>query len=148
MQDVIQKQLTLQANAEKVYAAIADPKQVIQWFPNSLEGDYIPGSQPFFNFGENGKSRIYVVAARPHEYFAYRWVPGINHYKGDVLSVPTTLVEFTIKPISEGVCELTLTESGFSQLPVEEMADALKQNTNGWEFMLNRLTQMVETRNS
>ena len=145
MQDVIQKQLKIQANAEKVYAAIADPKQVVQWFPNSLEGDYTPGSQPLFGFGEHGKSRIYVVEARPHDYFAYRWVPGANHYQGDVLSVPTTLVEFTIKAISEGVCELTLTESGFSQLPADMMADAFKQNSNGWEFMLNRLTQLVET---
>ena len=33
------------------------------------------------------------------------------------------------------------TETGFADLPPEIAASSLKQNTNGWDFMLGRLQQ-------
>ena len=142
MQDSIQMTLQIKARQESIYQAIADPKKVIKWFPETLEGDYSVGAQPVFGFGEHGKTQIYVVAANPFEYFAYRWVPGANHFLGDVLTVPSTLVEFQITEEADGNCKVTMTESGFTALPIAMMADALKQNTGGWEFMMNRLSQL------
>lgn len=139
MHNTIQRELTINAPQSRVYAAIADPDQVVRWFPETLEGCYAVGEQPVFGFGEHGRSQIFVAAARPDDYFAYRWVPGANHFLGDVLSVPNTLVEFHIVPLDAGSCRVTLTESGFADLPAEMLASAYTQNSKGWDFMLERL---------
>lgn len=144
MQDQIKREITIQANAERVYGAIADPEQVVLWFPETLEGSYAVGERPIFGFGDHGRNRIYVEAATPHSYFAYRWVPGANNHLGDVLTVPNTLVEFRIEDLGDGSCTLSLTESGFSSLPAEWMEAALKQNSGGWDFMLGRLRKHLD----
>ncbi|TDR23515.1 SRPBCC family protein [Marinicella litoralis] len=141
MQDTIQRKIQVKATQQQIYAAIADPELVVKWFPETLEGDYQPGSQPVFGFGEGGKTQIHVEAAKPHEYFAFRWVPGSNMFIGDVRTVPHTLVEFKISAATDGACEVTLTESGFAALPAAMMADAIKQNSGGWDFMMDRLAQ-------
>lgn len=141
MQDKIEREITIKAPKERIYEAIADPKKVVQWFPETLEGSYQVGESPIFGFGEHGKNQVYIVDAKPHEYFAYRWVPGSNHFMGDVLSVPNTLVEFRIEE-SGDACKVTLTETGFSKLPAEVAEESLKQNTGGWEFMLDRLEKL------
>ena len=139
MKDSINREIIINAAKERIYEAIANPEHVIKWFPETLEGKYSVGSQPIFGFGEHGKSQIYIVAARPHYYFAYRWLPGSNHYLGDVLSVPNTLVEFNIIEQADDSCKVVLTESGFSSLPKELVETVFKQNSAGWEFMLGRL---------
>lgn len=145
MQDVIKREITIISSKERVYDAIADPKQVTKWFPETLEGAYEVGEQPIFGFGDHGRNQVCVIAAQPHEYFAYRWVPGANNYLGDVLSVPNTLVEFRIKEQANGSCKVMLTESGFTDLPTDYMEAAFKQNSGGWEFMLGRLEKCFET---
>lgn len=144
MQDVIQRKISIQASQQRIYAAIADPELVIKWFPDTIEGSYQAGSQNVFGFGDE-KNQVHVEAARPHEYFAFRWVPGANHFLGDVLSVPHTLVEFQISAAADGVCEVTMTESGFAALPTEMMEAAFKQNSGGWDFMLGRLDKYFKT---
>ncbi len=139
MQDVIQREITIKAPKERIYAAIADPGKVVKWFPETLEGQYEVGQQPVFGFGDHGKNQVYIAEARPHEYFAYRWVPGSQHFLGDVLSVVNTLVEFFISENPDQTCRVMLKESGFSQLPLELAENCFKQNSGGWEFMLGRL---------
>jgi uncharacterized protein YndB with AHSA1/START domain len=144
MQNEIRRELVLQASQERVYQAIANPELLVRWFPETLEGKYAPGERPIFGFGEHGKNQVYVESARPNEYFAYRWVPGSNHFLGDVLAVPNTLVEFTIQAISERQCKLTLTETGFAALPLDKGEASFKQNSGGWEFMLGRLNMFID----
>lgn len=141
MQDQIKREIIIQSSKERIYDAIANPEQVVKWFPSTVEGEYSPGEQPVFGFGEHGKNRIYVVEANPYEYFAYRWVPGSSHFLGDVLSVETTLVEFAIEEQSDGSCKVTLMESGFASLPAEVMESSFEQNSGGWNFMLGRLEE-------
>jgi uncharacterized protein YndB with AHSA1/START domain len=138
MQDTIQREITIKAPRERVYAAIADPTQIINWFPNAVEGSFDVGQRPIFDFGEHGRNQIYIEAAQPHEYFAYRWVPGSSHILGDVLTMANTLVEFRLAE-SDGVTKVTLLESGFASLPAELAETSLKQNSGGWEYMLGRL---------
>ncbi|WP_416304950.1 SRPBCC family protein [Neptunicella sp. SCSIO 80796] len=144
MQDMIKREIMINASKEKIYAAIANPELVTKWFPETLEGEYSPGHQPVFGFGEHCTSRIYVVDAKPYDYFAYRWVPGADSFVGDVLSVPNTLVEFQIAQESADLCKITLIESGFTQLPAEVMESAIMQNIKGWDFMLDRLENYIK----
>lgn len=144
MQNVIRREITIQARKEKIYEAIANPEKVVLWFPETLEGKYEVGEQPIFGFGEHGRSQIYIESAKPYDYFAYRWVPGANHYLGDVLKVPNTLVEFRIEELSAHSCKVVLTETGFAELPAEVIEESFKQNSKGWDFMLGRLVKHAE----
>ncbi len=72
MQDIIQREISIQATQQQIYAAIANPEQVIKWFPATVHGDYQPGKQVIFGFGDEHKNQVYVVEAKPHEYFAFR----------------------------------------------------------------------------
>lgn len=144
MQNFIQREIVINATKERIYDAIANPEKVVAWFPETLEGRYEVGEQPIFGFGDQGKTQVHIVDARPYSYFAYRWVPGANHYLGDVRKVPNTLVEFHIDDESDDSCKVTLTESGFAELPTDIMEEAFRQNSGGWDFMLNRLTQYFE----
>ena len=143
MQDAIKRVISINANKETIYDAIANPEKVTKWFPNTMEGDYSVGKQPVFGFGDHGKNQIYIVDAKPHKYFAYRWLPGANNFLGDVLSIKNTLVEFFIEEESPDSCKVTLTESGFSDLPTEIMEAAFQQNSGGWDFMLDRLVKCL-----
>jgi len=142
MQDTIVREITVKAPKERVYKAITDPKQIVTWFPDAIEGTLEVGERPIFNFGKHGKNQIYVEAANPYDYFAYRWVPGSNNVTGDVLTVPNTLVEFRIET-SEGMTKVTLTESGFASLPAEVAQKSFEQNSGGWEFMISRLEKIL-----
>ncbi|NND73302.1 MAG: SRPBCC family protein [Rhodothermales bacterium] len=139
MQDTIQREITVNASREKIYEAISNPEKVVLWFPETIEGSYAVGEQPIFGFGDHGKNQVLIVDARPVEYFSFRWVPGGNHFIGDVREVATTLVEFRITEEQGGACKVSLTESGFANLP-ENIAEAsFDQNSGGWNFMLGRL---------
>jgi len=144
MQNTIQREIMINASKERVYEAIANPEQVTKWFPETIEGDYKVGENPIFGFGDHGRNQVCIVAAQPHEYFAYRWVPGANNFLGDVLTVPNTLVEFRIAQQDDGACKVTLTESGFADLPAEMMEAAFRQNSGGWDFMLDRFKKYFE----
>ncbi|HEY0867227.1 MAG TPA: SRPBCC family protein [Fimbriimonas sp.] len=142
MRDTIEREIIIRAPVERVYNAIAEPEQIVRWFPDAIEGRLKPGERPTLDFGEYGKSSIYVEAAEPHHYFAYRWRPGSDSLDtgGDVLQQPNTLVEFRLEPVAEGT-RLKLTESGFASLPAEVYEKAFKDNNEGWDYMLDRLAK-------
>lgn len=141
--DVIEKVVTVNAPQEKVFEAITDPKKIIAWFPDAIEGTLEAGDRPVLDFGEYGKNQIYVETVRPHDYFAYRWIPGSDHFIGDVLSQTNTLVEFFLEQ-SGDVTKVTVKESGFSALAAEVRDQKYADNTGGWEYMLGRLAGHFE----
>ncbi|HEY6529325.1 MAG TPA: SRPBCC domain-containing protein [Cellvibrionaceae bacterium] len=143
MQDVIQREITINATQQRIYSAIANPEQVVLWFPETLEGTYAVGERPIFGFGEHGRNQIYIEADQPFDYFAYRWVPGSNHFIGDVLSVANTLVEFRVVDLGNDTCKVILTETGFAKLPIELAEKCFTQNSGGWDFMLSSLVKKI-----
>lgn len=145
MQDRIERRITIRAPKERVYRAITDPTQIVSWFPDAIHGTLEAGAAPTIRFGENTAYQIHVVAANPHDYFAYRWVPGnadgTDGFTGDVLAVPNTLVEFRLTDDPQGTA-LTLTESGFSSLPGTVAEQKFAENSGGWGCMLDRLERL------
>lgn len=142
MQDIITKEITVKAPKERVYNAIADPEQITSWFPDAVEdGKFETGERPILRFGDF-KTRIYVEAAKPFDYFAYRWVPGGVAMLGDVLTVANTLVEFFVEESPEGT-KVTLKESGFASLPAETAKTSLEMMQGGWTSMMGRLEETL-----
>lgn len=141
-QDLIEKNIVVRASQEQVFDAITDPAKIVKWFPDTIEGNLIPGSRPVIEFSGYGKYEIYVEKSEPHHYFSYRWVPdnedGTNGFRGDVLAQANCLVEFILESVDEGT-RVTVKESGFASLPEATFERARKNNDEGWEYMLNRL---------
>ena len=48
------------------------------------------------------------------------------------------MVEFRIEE-KKGVSKVTLTESGFAELPTDIAEKCFSDNSGGWDYMLNRL---------
>jgi uncharacterized protein YndB with AHSA1/START domain len=140
MQDIIERKIRIKASKERVYEAIANPQKITTWFPKAIEGTFAGGEKPILDFGEH-KTQIYIVAMQPTDYFAYRWVPGGNKFEGDILDAPTTLVEFRITEL-DGVSTVTLTESGFAQLPPEIAEASFNNNSGGWDYGLPFLEKL------
>jgi len=145
-QDRIEKEIVVRATKERVYAALTTPDQLVKWFPVGAEGKFDAGERPVLDFGEYGKFKIYVVAANPYDYFAYRCVPGSVYcpqgFLGDVLEHPNTLVEFTLESV-EGGTRVHLKESGIASLPAEVIEKTLEGNEAGWTFMIGRLLEYL-----
>ncbi len=145
LQDTIEREITIRAPKERVYAAITDPEQIVQWFPDGIEGKLEAGERPVLDFGEYGKNKIYVVAADPFDYFAYRWTSGSSFipegFMGDTLNHWNTLVEFRLEEVADGT-RVKLLESGFASLPTEVYEQLLKDNSGGWSYMLDRLEKL------
>lgn len=144
MQNIIQREILINATKEKIYDSITDPKKVVEWFPDSIEGDCTVGSQPVFVFDGHGKAQVYIVDAKPYEYFAYRWIPGGSDFLGDVRTVPNTLVEFIIEEQSDKTSKVIVKESGFAELPAEMGERTFKMNSGGWDFMLGRFGKVFQ----
>ena len=147
LQDVITRNITVKASKERVFKALTDPKEIVVWFPDSVEGGTLEvGQEPIFSFeGATHKRRVHIEASNPYDYFAYRWVPGPSGAgASDVLGIPNTLVEFSIEEV-EGGTKVTVKESGFASLPIEEAESSFKDNSGGWEYMLDRLEKLLAT---
>ncbi len=143
MQDTITREITVKAPKERVYKAITDPKEITKWFPDQIEGTLEVGQRPMMIFeGGKHKTSIYVEAAKPFDYFSYRWVPGGAGIVGDVLQVPNTLVEFFIEEIGQET-KVTVKESGFSTLPADVAEESFNQNSGGWGYMMGRLEKLM-----
>jgi uncharacterized protein YndB with AHSA1/START domain len=144
LQDTIEREIMVRAPRERVYSAIADADQIVKWFPERVEGKMAVGERPIFDFGKYGKVHLYVVAAQPYEYFAYRWLPGSEYqpgFEGDVLSKPNTLVEFRLEDAPDGT-RVRLKESGFASLPPEAYEKAFADNSEGWTEELAKLVKL------
>ena len=139
MQDKIERVITINASKERVYEMITNPEKVVLWFPDSIEGVYKVVGHPVFVFKGHGKAQVHVIEAKPYEYFSYRWIPGSSVFVGDTSTEGTTLVEFKIEEQQPGICTVTLTESGFTNISADHAEKAFKQNSGGWDFMLARL---------
>jgi uncharacterized protein YndB with AHSA1/START domain len=74
---------------------------------------------------------ITVEQMEPERLFSFRWHPNAVEREVDYSSEPTTLVEFALEDVDNGVM-LTVAESGFDQIPSARRTTALNANEQGW----------------
>jgi hypothetical protein len=78
--------------------------------------------------------------ARPEHLFSFRWHPNAVEQGVDYSAEPTTLVVFSLEEVANGVM-LTITESGFDQIPQPRRAKAFSANEQGWSMVVNLIEQ-------
>jgi uncharacterized protein YndB with AHSA1/START domain len=144
--DRIEKRVPLHAPLELVWRAISDSKQFGSWFGVEFDRPFVAGTTlkgrivPTTVDAEVAKRQkryegtifqFEVDRIEPMRLFSFRWHPYAVDSGVDYSKEPTTLVVFELEEVSDGTL-LTVTESGFDQIPLEQRAKAFASNEQGW----------------
>lgn len=140
----IRKTAQLDAPLERVWEALSDSRQFGAWFGAEFDGPFIAGTTvdarirpttvdpEVARLQEPHAGTPFVVIVEdvvPMRRLAFRWHPGAD------TTGPTTLVEFAIEAVPGGT-RLTITESGFDQIPLELRAKVFEGNAEGWTHQM------------
>lgn len=142
MEDRIVQDITINAALDRVWDLVTEPGW---WVPSDAEvpADRTPGSQAVRESEKYGRFPVEVVRIDPRSYAAFRWA---SQFPGEDLAPGrTTLVEFEVAPVTDGV-KVTVTESGFSSLDATDEAkeQRFRENTEGWRLELGELKSRSE----
>src|SRR5271155_5677316 len=144
--DRIENQVVLRAPMDRVWRAISDSQEVGRWVGVRIDGPFVAGAAGAATITPTtvdeevaemqrphtgAKATWQIVAVEPPCRFAYRWHPFAVEPDVDYAAEPTTLVEFTLSPTTDGVL-LTIVESGFDAIPAARRSAAFEANSGGW----------------
>ena len=144
--DRIEKSVVLRAPRERVWRAISDSKQFGSWFGVQFEGPFVAGKSIVGKLvgttvdaevarrQEQYKGQRFeftVDRVEPMRLFSFRWHPFAMDSGVDYSKETPTLVAFVLEEVQGGT-RLTVTESGFDQIPIERRAKAFAANEGGW----------------
>jgi uncharacterized protein YndB with AHSA1/START domain len=137
--NTITRTLDLAHAPERVWAALTTIDGLTQWFGSKAEGEVAPGLEVRMRFEEfDHNTTLAIKVVEPMSTFSYCW-PIAGAPEDDPRR---TYVEFTLEPTDEGT-RLTVTESGFAQLP-DAWLDSYQGNTEGWREELNELVGYLD----
>lgn len=141
--DRIERDIVIRARPERVWDVVTRAEHLGSWFADAgAEIELRPGGALALHWKEYGTSRGRVETVEPPTTLAFRWV-----FLGSDEPTPanSTLVEFTLMPEGDGT-RLRVVESGFASLdlPPEQQAKHLEQNTDGWRMELDELRDYIE----
>ncbi len=141
-QDVIEREILIEASRERVWAVLTDAKHVAGWFGDAAEIDLRPGGKAAFGWKDHGRHLAVVERVDEPNFFSYRWARDTDAEPAEGAS---TLVEFTLTEIPTGTL-LRVVETGFASLhgSAAEQDKALQENTQGWMSELAELKEYAE----
>lgn len=148
--DRIVKTTVLKAPRERVWRAVSDSQQYGAWFGARFDGTFTAGAKltativPTEADADVAKSQepyrgrtftFEVERVEPPRLIAFRWHPYAVDPAHDYSQEPTTLIVLELEEV-EGGTRLTITESGFENIPLARRAEAFKMNEGGWQAQL------------
>jgi uncharacterized protein YndB with AHSA1/START domain len=144
--DRIERDITIAAPIERVWAVLTEPEHVGSWFGQGKPTpvDLRPGGTMFLDHGEWGQFPTTIVKVDPPRCFSYRWAsahPGEQAVEGN-----STLVEFTLTPDGDGT-HLRVVETGFADLVIpEERKDSASYESHsaGWTEQVVNIQKYAE----
>ncbi len=157
MADRIEKRIVLRASLERVWAAVSDAAQFGRWFGVSFDAPFVAGARltgrimPTQVDAEVAKLQephagkafeFWVDAIEPLRRISFRWHPFAVEPGVDYSQEPTTLIVFELQAVSGGV-QLTITESGFDQIPPSRRAQAFASNDGGWAHQIKLIEKYL-----
>ena len=155
MNDKIEKTTTLKAPLAKVWRAISDSMAFGTWFGMTIDGPFVEGQTVVGTIAQTQvddeiarhlepyvgmRCELRIARIVPLKLLAFRWHPGAEPDMGP--SAPTTLVTFALEEVYGGT-RLTITESGFDALPLEQRTKAFAENEGGWEVQLSLIAKYL-----
>jgi uncharacterized protein YndB with AHSA1/START domain len=155
--DQIKKQVLLKATRERVWHAIIDTAAFGTWFGAEFDGPFVEGE---WLIGRIAQTKVDAEVAKmqepmvgvafhvlveriePMRRFAFRWHPSAVEEGRDYSKEPTTLVTFELADADDGIL-LTITESGFEQLPAARRAESFESNEGGWTHQVRLIEKYL-----
>jgi uncharacterized protein YndB with AHSA1/START domain len=156
--DRIEKQILLHAPLERVWDAISDAKRFGSWFGVAFDAPFVAGSRltgrivPTSVDPEVAKLQephagkafeFQVESIEPMRRITFRWHPFAIDPQVNYTQEPTTLIVFELRPTASGT-HLTISESGFDQIPLERRAKAFAANDAGWTHQVKLIEKYLE----
>jgi len=83
-----------------------------------------------------------IADMEPERLFSFRWHPYAVDPDYDYSAEPMTLVAFSLEEVPEGI-KLTVTESGFDQIPLARRAKAFTANDGGWTMVIKLVEEYL-----
>jgi uncharacterized protein YndB with AHSA1/START domain len=139
--DTIVQEITIKGTAERIFAALTDPKERMKWWGGpegrfkltSFESDLRPGGKWIMRFDAYGKAVSIIGEYReidPPRLLVFTWLP--DWYEGATES----LVRWDLTE-KDGVTTVKLTHSGL-------VTEAARENHRGWPQILGWLQAYIE----
>jgi uncharacterized protein YndB with AHSA1/START domain len=151
--DRIEKKILLRAPLNRVWQALSNSNEFGRWFGVQFEGPFTPGAHVRGRIvgtavdADVAKAQkqyahvpfeITIERIDPERLLSFRWHPHAVEPGVDYSRESTTLIVFTLEPQKDGAL-LTVTESGFDQIPLARRAKAFEANEQGWGVVVNLL---------
>ena len=138
--NTITRTLELPHPQEKVWAALTSLEGLTGWFGSHADGKIAPGHDVRMRWEKyDAEQTMAIKVVDPMSVFAYTW--SIN---GAPAGDPRrTYVEFALEPTGSGT-RLTVTETGFAQLPDEWLEPSYQGNVEGWGAELDDLVAYLD----
>ncbi|PYE12165.1 uncharacterized protein YndB with AHSA1/START domain [Williamsia limnetica] len=131
--DRIEKQIDIDAGAERVWSLISEPGWYINDKTITEHRIERSGDVDIVHDPVHGAFAFRTVTLDPPKYAAFRWIADPDKTDG-----PSTLVEFWIDETGSNSVVLKVVESGFASLPGDaaERRKKFDDNTEGWTIEL------------
>src|SRR5579862_2093725 len=146
MSDRIEKRIELKAPVSRVWRALTDYREFGEWFRVELDGPFVAGqvSRGHITYPgyEHVKWEAVIQAMEPERLFSFTWHPYAVDPAVDYSQEPPTLVEFRLEKTATGT-RLTLTESGFDNIPIARHPEAFRRNQGGWTEQMRNIESHV-----
>lgn len=142
LQDLIEREVLIEASRERVWAVLTDAEHVAGWFGDTAEIDPRPGGKAVFGWRDHGTHHAVVRRAERPSFLSYRWARDVDAEPAEGNS---TLVEFSLTDVFAGTL-LRVVETGFASLHASqaEQDKAVRDNTEGWQSELAELKEYAE----
>jgi uncharacterized protein YndB with AHSA1/START domain len=153
----MEKKVLLHAPLSRVWRALSRSAEFGSWFgvrfdgaftagaymrgvivPTTVNADVAAAQKPY----EGHPFEVSIEKMEPERLFSFRWHPFAVEPDFDYSAEPTTLVEFVLEQKADVVL-LTVTESGFDQIPLERRARAFTANEGGWGMVVNLIGEYL-----
>ena len=145
--DRIERHVVVRAPRSRVWRALSDPTELGTWFGVKLPpaafkpGDRVVGAITHPGY-EHVKLDITIERMEPETLLSWRWHPHAVEKGVDYSKEPTTLVVFQLEEVADGT-KITVTESGFDQVPAARRALAFRMNGEGWTIQIQAIARHV-----
>ena len=150
MDNVIRKEIELKAPVARVWRALTDFREFGEWFRVKLDGPFVAGEisrgQMTYPGFEHVRWEAVIQQMEPERLFSFTWPHPKSfdkaNYPHDYADSPRTLVEFRLEPTATGT-RLTVTESGFENIPGDLRLEAFRRNDGGWTQQMKNIENHV-----
>jgi uncharacterized protein YndB with AHSA1/START domain len=137
--DRIERTVELAQPPEVVWAALTTAEGLASWAGNQAGIELRPGGMAWMKWEDGATADMRVERVEEPSVFGFTW-----HIYGLPEDDPRrTYVEFTLERHGQGT-RLTVTESGFAQLPPDAHRTAYDGNSRGWVSELGDLVAYLD----